>query len=221
MLAYWNVRVVSQTILPPLRRNLWRFGSSLWCGCLPVTSLVGPTERWYGKVGSDENEILLMVKKSGKNQLRLVDYPTIYKVWDTSQVVSRISSINSIESIETYFYEGHLLKTMISTLTADLAICPHHFRWIRFCTNLGVNEKNRQKRHFSRVFRSKVGCGNQTSKSRLPGYPPLKLTASSPLTIGQNCPCRRRLHLNQPLIFLRGETCCEFQGVKATTTSFW
>ena len=40
--------------------------------------------------------MLLMVQKSGVNQLRLVVSPIICKVLAPSQVVSRISSINSI-----------------------------------------------------------------------------------------------------------------------------
>ncbi len=40
--------------------------------------------------------ILLMVQKSGKHQLRLVVYPIIYDGFHTCQVVSPISSINSI-----------------------------------------------------------------------------------------------------------------------------
>ena len=39
--------------------------------------------------------VLLMVQKSGVHQLRLVVYPIIYKASKTSQVVSRIFSINS------------------------------------------------------------------------------------------------------------------------------
>ena len=44
--------------------------------------------------------VLLMVQKSGVHQLRLVVYPIIYKASKTSQVVSRIFSINTKEVVQ-------------------------------------------------------------------------------------------------------------------------